>query len=331
MNNHTLHIARVQFRNRVLSSHGQVFEDLFVRVMKASDPDFRPVKPQGKEGDKKNDGFNKKKGQYYQVYAPENLSEKETQSLKKLKSSFKGLYEYWQNVSPIREFYWVVNDNFQTGVYPSVEKELAEIENEYNLIANPFLSKDLEDIFLKWPESEIIEILGGYLPDYNNIEDIDISVLGEVINFLINFEFKPSEITFPDEINFEKKLQFNKLSTAYGNLLKTAFYQDHIITEYFNYNSKFAKEELKNVFSNLYSEGLTKISDEIPEKSDLIFDFILKKACPRSNKAIADAVLTLMAHYFESCDIYDEPQDPKQNALFEWYYLLNILEFLNPL
>lgn len=317
MDNYKLYIARIQFKNRVLSSHGQVFEDLFVRVMKASDSGFRPVKPQGKEGDKKNDGFNKERGQYYQVYAPENLDDKETQSIKKLKSTFKELYDYWQDISPIKEFYWVTNDKFKTGVYPSIEKELAEIEKEYTIKATPFLSKDLEDIFLSLPESEIVEILGGYLPDYNCIEDIDISILGEVIEFLINFKFSPSEITFPDEINFEKKIQFNKLSKAYGTFLKTAFYQDYIISEYFNYNSKFAKEELKTVFSNFYNEGLSKISDEIPEKSDLVFDYILKKASPRNNKAITDAVLTLMAHYFESCDIYEEPQEPKQNTLFK--------------
>jgi hypothetical protein len=106
MNLEKQYIARVIFKNRVLSSHGQVFEDLFVRVMQASDKDFRPVKPQGREGDKKNDGFNKVKGQYYQVYSPENVLEKEKESYKKLDTTFDELYDYWQPISPIKEFYF---------------------------------------------------------------------------------------------------------------------------------------------------------------------------------------------------------------------------------
>ena len=225
------YIARIIFKNRVLSSHGQVFEDLFVRIMQSSDKNFRPVKPQGREGDKKNDGFNKVKGQYYQVYSPEDTSDKEKTSYKKLDSTFEELYNYWQPISPIKEFYWVYNDKFQTGVYPSIEKTLAEIEQKFGVKANPFLSKDLEDVFLSLPEYEIIDILGGQLPDDNYIEDVSITVLGEVINFLIKKDFNTNNITFPNEINFEKKIRFNKLSTTYASLLRTAFYQDYIITE----------------------------------------------------------------------------------------------------
>lgn len=317
MNLEKLYIARVIFKNRVLSSHGQVFEDLFVRIMQASDKDFRPVKPQGREGDKKNDGFNKVKGQYYQVYSPEDTSDKEKESYKKLDSTFEELYNYWQPISPIKEFYWVYNDKFQTGVYPSIEKTLAEIEQKFKVKANPFLSKDLEDVFLSLPEHEIIEILGGHLPDYNYIEDVSITVLGEVIDFLIRGNFNPNNITFPNEINFDKKIRFNKLSKAFATLLRTAFYQDYIITEYFKYNSKFTKENLKTVFSSFYKEALDEISDDLPEKADLVFDYILDKARPRNNMAETNAVLTLMAHYFESCDIYEEPVEPKQNSLFK--------------
>ncbi|HBS88835.1 MAG: hypothetical protein A2W91_01175 [Bacteroidetes bacterium GWF2_38_335] len=284
--------------------------------MQASDKDFRPVKPQGREGDKKNDGFNKVKGQYYQVYSPEDTSDKERESYKKLDSTFEELYNYWQLISPIKEFYWVYNDKFQTGVYPSIEKTLAEIEQKFEVKANPFLSKDLEDVFLSLQESEIIEILGGHLPDHNYIEDVIITILGEVINFLVRGHFNLNNITFPNEINFDKKIRFNKLSNVFSTLLKTAFHQDYIITEYFKYNSKFTKENLKTVFSDLYREALERIPDSIPEKADLVFDYILNKARPRNNMAETNAVLTLMAHYFESCDIYEEPVEPKQIPLF---------------
>ncbi len=310
------YIARIQFKNRLLSSHGQTFEDLFIRVMQAFDSDFRPVKPQGREGDKKNDGFNKKTGQYYQVYSPENPANKEKESLEKISNTITGLIDFWQTISPIKKFYWVFNDHYQ-GVYPSVEQKLSEIEKQHKISSNPFLCKNIEDVFLSLSELEIIDILGGHIPDYKYIEDIPIDILGEVIEYLTMLDYDSSEITFPDEINFDRKIRFNKLSPTHGKLLTSHFYQDHLITEYFSFNSKFAKEDLKTVFSNLYIEGLGIYAEDILERSDLIFDYVLKKASPRNHKAITDAVLILMAHYFESCDIYEEPLEPKQSELFK--------------
>lgn len=316
MDEYRLRFARVRFDNMVLSSRGQSFEDLFVKVMQAKDKGFRPVKPQGPLGDKKNDGFNKEKGQYYQVYSPEDPSSKEKESYKKITETFAVLYDYWKNISPIREFYWVYNDSFKTGVFPTIEEQLAEIERRYRISANPFLCKNLEDVFLSLPDSEIIDILGGFLPDCNAIEDVSIPTLSEVISYLVKYKFDTTKIFFPDEINFDKKIRFNNLTDTYGTLLKHAFYQDYIISEYFSFNGKFVKEDLKSVFSNFYQEAIKDIPDSIPNKSDVVFDSILQKASPRNEKAFNDAVLVLMAHYFESCDIYKEPVEPIQKSIF---------------
>jgi hypothetical protein len=133
---------------------------------------------------------------------------------------------------------------------------------------------------LSLSELDIIDILGGHIPDYTYIEDIPIDILGEVIEYLTKLEYDSSEITFPDEINFDRKIKFNKLSQSHGKLLTSHFYQDHLITEYFSFNSKFAKEDLKTVFSNLYIEGLEIYAEYIPERSDLVFAYVLKKSQP---------------------------------------------------
>ena len=67
------------FKVRVHESDGNAFESLFTTVMRYSDKGFKPVKPQGRLGDRKNDGFIKEKGTYYQVFAPENLKRKTKQ------------------------------------------------------------------------------------------------------------------------------------------------------------------------------------------------------------------------------------------------------------
>lgn len=67
--------ARFVFRFKVATLHGQAFEDLFVQVMQYKNPNFRPVKPQGKFGDRKNDGFDPQEGVYTIRYLPQKTSE----------------------------------------------------------------------------------------------------------------------------------------------------------------------------------------------------------------------------------------------------------------
>jgi hypothetical protein len=52
---------------------GMGFQNEFSRIMSLADADFSPVKPQGNEGDWKNDGHMPTYGRYYQVYSPKKL------------------------------------------------------------------------------------------------------------------------------------------------------------------------------------------------------------------------------------------------------------------
>lgn len=308
------HIARILFQNKLFKSNGQGFEDLFVSVMIANNPNFEPVKPHGNEGDQKNDGFNKKTGQYYQVYAPEGLSNKENIALDKLKKTIKGLFDYWNGISSIKEFYYVINDKY-LGAWPSVHSELAEISKEFQIITGTFLSKDLEDAFLSLSEEKSIGII-GFLPSSSSIIDVNISTLGWIVDYLMKFNLKPIDEHFPENPDFDKKILFNKLSKYYGLLLTTAFYQDYIINDYFSLNSQFVKQDLKLVFSDFYKEAQIQIPEGIDNRSDSIFQYIWEKSSPENTKAAKEAVLVLMAHYFESCDIFDEPVHSVQKTLF---------------
>ena len=308
-------IARTKFQNKLLSSDKQVFEDLFTNVMQSSDLNFKLVKPQGSEGDKKCDGFNKKTGQYYQVYAPEDFSGKEKITLNKISDSINGIFDYWQPISPIKEFYFVTNDKYK-GIYPSVHKLLSEISKKYNIIADIILCKDIEDIFLNLEDESIFEILGGILPSASNILTIDIASLGEVIDHLLNFERKPKEERFPDDINFDKKIKFNNLSDEFAMRLKVAYLQTYIIDDYFTYQSSFIKQDLKLIFTEFYTKAQNSIPELIENRNDVIFQRIWDDASPKNTKPFMDAALVLMSHYFESCDIFEEPIEPIQSSLF---------------
>ncbi|AVB30181.1 hypothetical protein [Proteus mirabilis] len=120
------------FKLKVHESNGIEYENLFSKVMSYYRPGFDKVKPHGNIGDRGNDGWVYGAGIYYQVYAPEDLPNNEKKSLEKMKDDFKKLYSYWNTISTVREFYYVVNDKYN-GIPPYLNNAIAEIKNEYNL------------------------------------------------------------------------------------------------------------------------------------------------------------------------------------------------------
>lgn len=300
------YIARIILKNKILSSDGQAYEDLFCQIMRLHNQNFQKIKPQGQFGDRKNDGFDKTTGTYYQVYAPENIKIKENETIKKLVTDFDGLYKHWNTqVTPIKSFYYVVNDK-EKGVYPTLAPELVKIEKAYSgVIAKPFLSKDLEDICLGLSDDKIIQVV-GFLPNPATFSTIEPNVLTEVISFILNFEIQYKPENIPNNPNFDEKIQFNNLSEIVKKLLDNGRIQGYILDKYFDLNSNFTKDELRNKFTYLYSEALDNI-ETVGDKSDLIFFKILKDASPKQTKSVQDAVLLLMAYYFEYCDIFETP------------------------
>lgn len=309
-----LYIARRLFQLEVYKRNGQDYENLFSKIMRLHNVEFIQIKPQGQYGDRKNDGFIKSTGQYYQVYAPENSQHKEKETIEKLATDFNGLYAYWNaTVTPVKEFNFVLNDKYQ-GTYPSLHPELTKIEtNHTGVKCKPFLSQHLEDVFLQLPHNHIEDILGK-IPSAEDIS-LNVSILNEVVEYLIGLKDGGLPEKFPANPNFEEKIVFNSLSSHVATFLRYGSYQDGSLKEYFKLNSTFAKDDLKNTFSQLYQNAVKEIPDSA-DKNDLVFFDIVKKAYPAAGKIYQDAVFVLMAYFFSYYDIFEEPILKQQQALF---------------
>ncbi len=165
METHLRALARQAFRYKVHSFQGQGYEDLFVQVMQYKNRQFRPVKPQGRFGDRKNDGFDPERGLYYQVFAPEDLRKNPSTAVKKIRGDFAGLKKAWKN---IREFYFVINDKYR-GVYPEIEAELEAIKRKYRLkVCKPFLAHDLEATLFSLPD-DVLAFVSGLIQSSGGI------------------------------------------------------------------------------------------------------------------------------------------------------------------
>ena len=301
------YIAKIIFRNHILTYSGQQFEDFFVSIMRKSNPSFYSVKAYGNIGDEKNDGFDRTTGTYYQIFAPEDLHKDQTiyDAVKKLKTDFKGLYEHWNNDVPIKKFYFVINDK-NKGLPSPIHKAIIQLDKDYNDISiNPFIAKDLESIFdlLNWDSK--LDII-GFIPD-EILPVVEIDALNETVSHLMKVELSrtsPDSFIVPD---FDDKIIFNGLSDIVKNKLVTGSYQENILVQFFNANPG-VREILQKKFDALYSQAKDDISDDQEYFADSRFYYILEKACHKNTIPIQSSVFVLIAYYFSSCDIFEEPK-----------------------
>lgn len=307
------YLIRIMFQNKIYSSDAQEFENLFTKIMQYRYNDFRAVKPQGSLGDMKNDGYLIEDRAFYQVYGPEDISKSIDTAINKLEVDSEGLINKW-NKANINKFNYVVNDKYK-GANVSVHQKLLKLDTILQKIANNnnigtglIVAKDLENMLFELDEDSIIAIV-GLPPRTNAIYDVDYDALNEVVNHILNLPAKD----YTDDLyvpNFDEKIKFNGLSKIISRRLDSAAINYGDVEVYFENQGDFLRDDIKNRFKQLYNEAKNKISNEEENFADRRYMYILEKSMPRENKnSIQQAVECLLAFYFESCDIFEAPQN----------------------
>jgi len=291
-------LSRTLFQNKILKADGQAFEDIFTLIMNYAEADFQPIKSWGNIGDRKNDGYIRAKGIFYQAFAPEDIRKSYPKVVKKIKKDFAGLLSQWKNIN---EFYFVVNDKYN-GVNADCEQTIQDIKINYSLRkAGILIVKDLENILFKLDDDQIINIVGN-APDPALIKQLDYSILGEVIHHIMKLSLPSGEqanIALPD---WDEKIKFNNLTNPVAKLLNNGYFQIHSLEEYLSNNSDFLADSLRDKMNEIY------IQEKCQKDGDDLFWAIVNNASPQASQMYQTAVIVIMSKYFESCDIFKEPQ-----------------------
>lgn len=291
-------IARNLFKLLIHEADGIAFERLFTSIMNYSEPDFQQIKPWGNIGDRKNDGYIKSKGIFYQVFAPEDIHLKYPDAVSKIKDDFTGLLSQW---SPVNEFYFVINDKYK-GVNAEVEIAMNQIVTTNNLVnGGVIVAKDLENKLFSLTDDQIQTII-GHIPDPARVK-LNYSILNEVIKYIMQLSLDsplPPDIVMPD---WDQKIQFNKLSKATAICLNNGYLQVNSLQKYFDDNSNFLADTLRDKMNEIY------VSEKKTFSGDKLFWAIVKKASPIKEVTYQSAVIVIMAKYFEACDIFERPSE----------------------
>ncbi len=290
-------LARQLFQNKILKARGQAFEDLFCAILTYADSDFQPIKAWGDIGDRKNDGYIKTKGIFYQVYAPEDIQKSYVPLVKKLKTDLAGLIRQW---SPVNEFYFVVNDSYK-GVNADCEMLIQDLKTLHHLKqAGFFTAKDLENTLFTLEDDQILGIT-GFIPDPATIKNLDYSILNEVVGHIMQLPLNKGDNSTTVLPDWDDKIIFNGLSETVSKWLNNGSFQLSSLDEYLKNNSHFLADALRDRMNEIYSQ------EKKNSTGDSLFWAIVNYASPKAESMFQTVVIVIMSKYFETCDIFEEP------------------------
>jgi len=305
-----IYFAELAIKAKALQANGQAYEDLFTDIMTRRDSDFRRIQAYGCYGDGKNDGFNPNTGAYYQVHAPLQLSKETTlaTSVKKLENDFNGLFENWNDTVPIKSFKYVMNDKLN-GCPALVEQKIAELKSKFSDI--DFKTFTLTDLIAEFKllDLESQQAIVGFFPTMESLTTVSIPSIRRTVDHLktILGELPKSCENF-DQEEYDRKIEFNFLSSEISELMKKAETQTYLLEDFFNSNQdKNFKSTVRDNFNFIYKTQRESHLILTERNAPIVFHNILDLSGYDRTLEAQNAALILMSYFFISCDIYEKP------------------------
>jgi len=290
-----------KFQIAFLLAKGMEFQHLFERLMNlAYKADFMSCRPWGNEGDHKNDGFLKSERRLFQVYAPYEMTK--AKAVEKITEDFKGAKAYWG------EFFdkWVFAHNAVDGLPPHVMKLMLDFENTPpNVKLEPWCLEEFLLVFRKLTPDDL-QSWFGYAPTEETFLRLGFADLQPVLESIASRLELPSGGVRDVP---KGKIEANALSESVRSLLLEGMKKSPLVKGFFEqWYDETLGERVANAFHAKYQELRGRV------RHDLIFSELQiwvggeQIGSPEHQMA----VLAVIAYFFCSCDIFEEPRNNPQ-------------------
>jgi len=278
-----------------------------------SNSNFQKIEVQGAIGDRKCDGYIKGEGIFYQVYGPKgyNLSDTTQKSaINKFEEDLTGLLKhiesgYWEE---LKEYVFVIKSH--RGYFPDLIEKVKDLESKFPEIKLTIYDIDsLMSVFSQLADSKISMVANTFIPN-PDFDSVNYKIIGDIIKHLtVNGHSDNLDIT-KDPPNFSAKINFNGICNFYGSNLNIASYS---LPQLDDYLSSYGDTEISDYLCSIFKELYESAKIIYPTDSNLQFKHILEN-CRSSNthkdeiKVYESNSYIIMAKYFETCDIFEEPK-----------------------
>ena len=284
-------------RFRWFTYTGTAFHDLFADCMENAWPqDFQKVKPYGRYGDLKCDGYLRSRKCVFQCYAPTLMKEREV--ISKIKTDLKGAVDHWQG----RMTQWCFVHSDDAGLTAHVVQALDDARNEHPAIEiSVWAWPQIREQFDKLPGDAVVELF-GHPPTASSLDQLDFSELRPVVEQIAKQEADPL-IPLGDPPS-STKIEKNSLDPDSVAFLQMGRRRVRLVEEYFNQHhdpglgDQIAKA-MQVQYQMLVDTGFN--SNEILVKLQQFAGW------GRRDGSHDAAVLAVIVYFFDRCDIFEDP------------------------
>lgn len=288
----------LHFKVSFQEKKGDEFQDFFSSIMEKRYPsDFVRVRPWGKLGDRKNDGYLRSRGLLFQCYAPNELDS--SRCVAKIDEDFNGALPHWQPYFRT----WVFVHNSRAGLGPEVVQKLLELGKRHDhLVITHWGFEELRQEAMRLPESELASLLGP-APSRHGMAALGLRDLAPILDQVARLAPTPDPDLRPVPAD---KLQRNLLSSAVGSLLKAGMSRADLVRKYFKL-SPTLRDQIAETFRSRYLD-LQRAGTSPDDIFTALQRFAGGDIVPSAG--VQNAVFAVLAFFFEECDIFErlEPQ-----------------------
>ena len=276
---------------------GKAFQDFFEQIMQKADPSFIMIKPMGREGDWKADGYSVDAATVYQCYAPEDMTG--AAAARKIREDLDGARNRWQG----KMHRWVFVWSSERALPPQVVDELASFQ-----AAHPGLDishtgrAGLWDIVKRLPLADRESLL-GFVPDLNDAPITTAAELQVLMKHLGRRSPGMEDTVDLDLTAIADKLQRNRLSDAVTKTVKHAIPVARLVREYVTSMPDPAfSQAIAADLAGRYTSVVASTDDP-----DVIFGSLIEYVLGEHRLELKFfwAAAGIVTHYFELCDIFE--------------------------
>lgn len=289
------------FKVAYMEKKGEDFQGFFSTIMEKRYPsDFVRVRPWGRVGDRKNDGYLGSKRMLFQSYAPNEMDA--VKCIEKIDEDFTGALPFWQQYFDV----WIFVHNSRIGLGPDVTAKLLSLRQAHApLQVTHWGFEELRREAMALPRSELASLFGP-APSLQGLVGLGMSELVPVLDHISRLSptAQPDLRPVPAD-----KLQRNMLSSSVEVLLRAGMSRADLVRRFFKLQPMLQDKiaaSLRAKYHELRDGGVP---------PDDVFAGLQRFAggelVPTPGRQ--DAVLATLAFFFEECDIFERPEPlPKE-------------------
>ncbi|ROP37240.1 ABC-three component system protein [Saccharothrix texasensis] len=274
------------------------FQDHFNDVMEAVyGSDFVRVRPAGKDGDRKCDGYQQSTDTVFQVYAPSRIDLAKWVS--KIKEDFAGAKDQWPSMKS-----WIFVHNQHDGLPPDTLQALLKIkEDNPSLVIDQWPPSHLLGLTADLSEEQLIRVF-GHPPREHEMRALDRGDIADAVAGLAlhSGSWTPGAVDLP--VVDPGKLDYNELSEYPRRMITAGIAQARMVEGYFDHNPDPTLRDRVGMLMRVEWLKLQKQGTAGDEAFGLLYDRV---AAHTQGSREATASLALLAFLFESCDIFENP------------------------